>query len=108
MTYKWLGSGTQLPDGHTIIETLDGPDGSAWAIFDTSGRTPETSDDGVLWLDVTRCLNASTRHAPTIPLKNEGGERCSTRTDTPTLLYLSRLLRWTIEDETRGYFYNVH
>lgn len=102
-TYKWEGSGTKLPDGHTIIETHDGPDGVAWAIFDDSGSSPETSDDGILWLDPTRCLNAST---DTIPLQREAnGERLGALTDTATILYLSKMFRWTIEDRVRGHFY---
>lgn len=107
MTFTWQGAGTRLPDGHTIHETHDHPDGSRWAISDQSGRLPESTDDGVLWLDRERCLSASTRHAPTIPLRDERGAKCSTPTDTPTLLYLSRMLRWTIVDDVRGHYYNV-
>lgn len=107
MTYEWQGTGTKLPDGHTIHETHNHPDGSRWAISDQSGRLPQNTNDGVLWLDRERCLNASTHHAPTIPLRNEAGEQYSTPTDTPTLLYLSRVFRWAIVDETRGHYYNV-
>lgn len=105
-TFKWEGSGTRLPDGHTIIETHDGPDHTpAWAIFDESGPSPETSDDGILWLDVTRCLNANRL---VIPLTDAKGNRSRfTITDVPTLLWLSQHFRWTIEDDTRFHYYNV-
>lgn len=106
-TYTWQGAGTRLPDGHRIFETHDHPNGARWAIADASGHFPQNTDDGILWLDRSRCLNASTRHAPTIPLLDGDEVRCSTPTDTPTVLFLSRMLGWTIQDETRGHFYTA-
>lgn len=106
-TYMWEGTGTKLPDGHTIIETHDHPDGSRWAIMDESGRRPEQTTDGVMWIDQSRCLDASTRHAPLIPMLDQNGEQHATVTDTPTLLFLARMFRWTIVDEVRGHYYNV-
>lgn len=32
------------------------PETCRWAIADNSGRTPELTEDGILWLDFTRCL----------------------------------------------------
>lgn len=104
--YSFEGAGEPLPSGHRIF-TAHTDDGIRYAIADNSGRTPSTTDDGVLFLDPTRCLNASTRHAPTVPLVSPAGEKSSTPVDTPTILFLSRRFGWTIADEPRGRFFNV-
>jgi len=114
-TYTWEGAGTPLPDGHRIFLTYDYPDGVGWAIADDSGHYPDQTDDGILWLDPTRCLMIMTDDSDpdrpsehiAIPLVRENGERTRTPSDAATILMLSRLMRWTIEDETRGRFYNV-
>lgn len=105
-TYKWEGTGTRLPDGHRIFETHDGPDGVGWAICDDTGEWPEESDDGILWLDSTKCISAG-RHQIVLPLLSESGKPASTIIDAQTMLYLSRMLRWTIEDDHHGRYYNV-
>lgn len=119
-TYKWEGAGTPLPDGHRIFETYDREfDGHAHnfgvAICDDSGATPDQTDDGVLWLDETRTLCIEhdfsdpdhPREHMFIPLLDERGNKTRTPTDAATLLYLSRSMRWTIEDEHNGHFYNA-
>lgn len=115
-TIKWEGAGTPLPDGHRIFETHEGPEPgtSQWAIADESGDTPDQTDDGILWLDPTRCLSVARdesfdppREHISIPLLTSEGERTRTPSDAATVLYLSRMLRWTIEDETRGHYYNA-
>lgn len=35
--------------------------GDRWAVADNSGRTPDETDDGVLWLDFTRPLDVELR-----------------------------------------------
>lgn len=114
-THKWEGAGTKLPSGHRIFETKDIIERDQepplrWAITDhQSSRLPQNADGGVLWLDESRCLNASTRHSPLIPVvDNDGKVSESVRVDAPTILFLSRLLGWTIVDEVRGHYYNVH
>jgi hypothetical protein len=104
----WEGAGTRLPDGHRLFETHDNGAGvAAWAIVDRSGRLPEDSNDGVLWLDRFRCLDASTGHQPTIPVKDKDGKSFTVPSNTPAILFLSRMLKWTIQDEVRGHYYNV-
>jgi len=106
MKYEWTTE-EKLPDGHRIFGTVTDGYGFRYAIADDSGETPEETNDGVMWLDSSRCLNMSTRWAPTIPLLNEKGERSSTITDGPTVLYLAHSLGWTIGDEVRNRFYTV-
>jgi hypothetical protein len=105
--YRWEGAGTPLPSGHRIYETHDHPEGSRWAIADESGKYPDQTNDGVLWLDFERSLDASTRHAPTVPLRDDEGNPSSTPVDAPTIFYLARMFRWTVQDEIRGRFYSV-
>ena len=102
---KWLTE-EKLPDGHRIFGR-PGPDGYEYAIADDSGELPEDTDDGVLYLDVTRCLSMSTKWAPTIPLRDEEGERRSTISDGPTVMYLAATLGWIVADEVRNRFYTV-
>lgn len=105
---EWEGSGWELPDGHRIFATRNNGRGEhAWAIADESGGLPEDTDDGVLWLDQSRPLGVG-EGTPTIPLRRESdGAPVRTITDPPTILMLSRMLRWTIADEARGHTYNV-
>ncbi len=105
-TYKWEGAGTKLPSGHTIFATYDHPDGEMWAICDESGSRPHTADDGVLWLDRTRTLTVAAPFCG-VPLLHENGNKTSTIVDAATVFYLSRMFRWTVEDEIHGRFYNV-
>jgi hypothetical protein len=119
-TYKWDGAVTRLPDGHRIFTTyerdFDGGKTYGVAIADDSGRFPETTDDGVLWLDVTRCLMVMRdnsdpdrpREHIAIPLVDENGNQTRTPSDAATILFLSREFGWTIEDQTRGAYYGVH
>lgn len=105
---KWEGVGTKLSSGHVVIETHDRGDGcSAWAMLNDS---PSRCDPGtareIRWLQRERTLDASTSHRPTVPVEVDG-EAQSVPVDTPSLLLLSRMLHWTIADETRGHYYSV-
>lgn len=104
---RWMGAGVPLPDGHTIHESVEQP--GRWAISDESGDYPELTDDGLLWLDNGggdesdfRCLDGD---LPSIPLVSDAGEETRTPTDTATILFLSRFLRWTINAGPN--YYNV-
>lgn len=90
---KWSLYAT-LPDGHRLFGTLDNE--RSYALADESGRTPDQTDDGVLWLDTARPLLASADWS-LIPLTDEDGNECYTLTDTPSLLRLSRDFTWAIE-----------
>jgi len=113
--YHWEGAGTLLPSGHTIFETHDGEDGSMWAIADESGDRPDTTEDGVLWLDPSRCLLVAKddsfdepREFTQIPvIKESDGKRYHVGCDAATILFLSRFFRWTIVDQDNGAFYNM-
>lgn len=112
---KWEGAGTPLPDGHRIFETHDNGHGEAsWAIADDSGHYPEGTDDGVLWLDPSRCLLVDKdesfdppREYIAIPLVDSDGKRTRTHSNAATILFLSRFLRWTIEDKVHGRYFNA-
>jgi hypothetical protein len=104
-----------LPDGHRLFAAsgnvyigalpseVAADERGIWAMADESGTYPHDTDDGVLWLDFRRPLDAGaskTEHydgaTPTIPLLNPGGHQCSTITDTLTLLALSCRFQWDI------------
>jgi hypothetical protein len=105
--------GTKLPDGHRIFRAAEPfsqamhgylppslqrcPDGGVWATADNSGGFPHTTDDGILWLDFSRDLNAGpSGGSPGIPLLDKHGKECSTVTDTATLFELSAHFQWDI------------
>lgn len=100
--YKWIIE-EELHDGHRIFR--DNQAEVRWAIADASGDTPEQTDDGVLWLDVTKPLVLS--GYPMIPLKNDAGQQTRTITDGPTLLWLSARFDWMIHDEAHNLYYTV-
>jgi hypothetical protein len=95
-----------LPDEHRLFPARGNP--FKWvAIADNSGRSPESTDDGVLWLDFDRDL-LITRDGHTdslsIPVKRgedenpHGRDRFHTVTNMSTMLWLSSTFEWAIED----------
>jgi hypothetical protein len=89
---------SMLPDGHRLFPLK----GKVWtnvAIADDSGREPQDTDDGILWLDFTRYLTAAnSEHACFIPLKSEAGEESTTISNMATLMMLSATFDWPIDD----------
>lgn len=61
--YKWAEVHRLEKGGHRIFREDRGeyaaPETCRWAIADNSGSRPETTDDGVLWLDFARPLDVS-------------------------------------------------
>ena len=107
--YKW-GVITLLDDGHRIFpEDRSMEEGVRIAIADNSGREPQDTDDGVLWLDFDWNLIISGPDGVLcIPVKRaNGGERFSTVTNMSTMLYLSSEFGWQIEDQISGTLYGV-
>jgi hypothetical protein len=110
---NWRMEG-KLPDGHRLFSTTT-EDGINYAIADDSGRTPEDTDDGVLWLDVTRCLVVErdesfnpAREVMFIPLVNMKGERHHAVTNASTILHLANLLKWQVEDKDMKAIYEIN
>jgi hypothetical protein len=95
-----------LNDGHRLFPTSDP---SWWAIADNSGREPQDTDDGILWLDFDwNLIISSPENALCIPVKRErDNERFSTVTNLSTLLSLSQEFEWPIEDQNTGTIYSV-
>lgn len=117
-TLRWIDQ-IKLPDGHRIFRAPEpfhemmrihlpssiqrAPGGGIWALADNSGSYPEQTDDGVLWLDFSRDLNAGRSATddfdgttPMIPLIDSGNAQSRTITDTCTLLWLSTRFDWRI------------
>jgi hypothetical protein len=99
-TYAW-GLPEHLPDGHRIFRGHF----DRFAIADNSGKRPEQTDDGILWLDQTRPLRLETnvfevKEYLHIPLVDEDGTATHTITNAQTLLYLSARFNWVIRTET--------
>jgi hypothetical protein len=87
------GTPEALPDEHRLFTTGDA---SRVAIADNSGRTPDDTDDGVLWLDFERFLIADGTHLA-IPLVDDAGKTSRTGTDLATMLLLATRYGWTID-----------
>lgn len=104
----------KLPDGHRLF-SWDAEDGIKYAIADDSGIDPSYTDDGVLWLDVTRCLVVDkdesfspAREVMFIPLVSMDGERHHAVTNASTLLHLANLLKWQVEDKHVHAIYEIN
>ena len=94
--FKW-GTVMMLEDGHRLFPTGDP---TKIAIADNSGREPQDCDDGILWLDFDwNLIISSPDGVICIPVKRSDGERFSTITDVSTLLQLSAMYGWPIEDQ---------
>ena len=107
--HKWAPP-TALADGHRIFpEVRSMEEGVRIAIADNSGRKPQDTDDGILWLDFEWNLIISSPDAVLcIPVKRDSdGERFSTVTNMSTMLYLSSEFGWQIEDQISGTLYGV-
>jgi len=84
---KWKLMTRLEKSGHRIFTQLNSQDASQCALADNSGSTPDTTEDGVLWLDPTRPLSVyqpgGSHDEPlycTIPLTTVPGERGKTAT----------------------------
>ena len=104
--YKW-GVVTTLDDGHRIFYLDD--DITKIAIADNSGREPQGTDDGILWLDFDwNLIISSPDNVLCIPVKRESdGERFSTVTNMSTILYLAQEFDWPIEDQNTDTLYSI-
>jgi hypothetical protein len=112
MPYKWMTE-EELPDGHRLFGTNTN-DGFAYAIADDSGKTPDQTEDGVLWLDSSRCLIVDKdesfdppREHLAIPVIDDNGKRSRTPSDMSTLLHLANMLGWQIEDQNVKAVYEI-
>ncbi len=60
---RWTDSLRLEPRGHRIFREDRGPfaapETCRWAIADNSGSRPDTTDDGILWLDLARPMEVS-------------------------------------------------
>jgi hypothetical protein len=108
--YQWLPE-TLLPDEHRIFP-LKGKQWTHIAIADKSGRTPDVTDDGVLWLDFDwNLMITSPDEVCSIPVKrsdDDADERFSVITNPSTLLLLSQMFDWPIEDQVEAVLYRVY
>lgn len=107
--YKW-GVITMLDDGHRLFpEDRSMEEGARIAIADNSGREPQDTDDGILWLDFDwNLIISSPDNVLCIPVKRErDGERFSTVTNMSTLLYLSQTFDWPVEDQNTDTLYSI-
>lgn len=102
-TISW-GEPEALPDGHRIFRGHF----DRFAIADDSGRTPDQTDDGILWLDRGRPLKVETnlfegKEYMFIPLISDDNvpehQATMTITNAQTLLYLSARFDWPIVNE---------
>ena len=63
LPWKWEHGLKLEPRGHRIFrdarDDFKAPELRGWAIADNSGNRPDTTDDGVLWLDMTRPIVVS-------------------------------------------------
>jgi hypothetical protein len=96
-----------LADGHRLFVTLNKRGGIL--IADESGRWPHETDDGELWLDMTRPLvidQEDLSGAPItycmIPLRDEDGLATRTPTNPATILRLAALFGWRIQVGSPG------
>jgi hypothetical protein len=84
----------RLPDGHRLFFTSEP---NLVAIADNSGRTPEMTADGILWVNFDDTIKVS-GHNAFIPVIEEGtGREFSTPTDFDTVFLLSQDYMMNIE-----------
>lgn len=76
---KWTDGQFLEPGGHRIFREDRGafaaPETLRWAIADNSGPRPDTTDDGILWLDFGRRLRIDSKTCG-IPVRSERDPSC--------------------------------
>jgi hypothetical protein len=87
-----------LPGGHRLFTR---PGSDAVAVADNSGATPDQTEDGILYLDLTAPLLVD-EHC-SAPVIGGADTRTHVAITFADVLYLSDAYRWTIE--TRGRWY---
>jgi hypothetical protein len=87
-----------LPGGHRLFAR---PDSTAIYIADRSGKTPDLTDDGLLWLDQTRPLKIDGGHC-VVPVVAESSSSYVVPVEAVDLLILSDRYRWPIACERNG------
>ena len=101
--YKW-GTVTMLPDGHRLFPKDDDP--ASIAIADNSGREPQDTDDGVLWLDFNSDLEITKdegRAIFLIPLVNPNGKKSYSVGDAATVMMLAAEFDWPVSCDDKTY-----
>ena len=104
--WKWEMGHRLEPDGHRVFrdarDAFKAPELRAWALADNSGATPDQTDDGVLWLDMSRSLVVSVEgrfSKVSIPLRVErdGMRESYTGTGIEGLVTLRKLFpQWQV------------
>lgn len=105
--YKW-GVVDVLPDGHRIFPTGDP---KKIALADDSGREPQDTDDGILWLNIDGAMltvdSEKGHEFFFIPVISNDGRHHKTISNAATLLYLAKLYDWPIYDHPNRQTYKV-
>jgi hypothetical protein len=88
-----------LPGGHRLFKKDDGP---GFYIADDSGATPDLTDDGELWLDVTRPINVLGSYI-NVPVSDDENRAHVVGVTMADALYLSARFGWAIKADDRTY-----
>lgn len=96
---------SRLPDGHRLFRVGTS---EQYALADDSGRTPATTDDGVLLLDFDRPLEVDrnvfeNKEYMHIPLYDLHGTRSTTITNAATLILLAARFEWDVHVDGVSY-----
>lgn len=84
----------RLPGGHRIFRTS----GGRFAIADDSGRTPDQTDDGVLYVETRGVIRfANDAHYGSLPLVTPDGTATRTLASMADAMVLAAMLAMPIE-----------
>ena len=95
-TYNWIRRKKPTADGHAFFQNHDG----RWAVADNSGSVPETTDDGVLWLDSSRPIEVSGTGSIHVPLRRDEGTECFTIASEEEVAFLRTIVMFA-ENKTK-------
>jgi hypothetical protein len=85
------------PDGHKLYQDTETGD---YAIADNSGRHPDETDDGILWLTMNQKLELDMgqqgRPWVSVKLTDDDGRKSMTGTNLDGALFLADKFKWTV------------
>lgn len=96
--YDWVKKERLSPKGHRLFDRGEyAPPEERYSLCDGSGARPETTDDGVLWLDFTRPLRISLEYRR-VPVRDEQGFKSGSPADLAEITALiERFPAWELD-----------
>jgi hypothetical protein len=98
---------TEIPGGHKFFRLREceykAPELCPVAIADDSGRTPDKTDDGIIWMDFTRAISCDKDGRFSIPVRDMEHNKMSTPASFAEVVFVSDYFKMPIKNAGKMY-----